>query len=169
MATYLEGLTFGSQEALPETRAGFPLYAGSAHRFQEYQFKIKNRLRAVTTISDPDQKRQKMASLVTSMIDALSDDALKIAMDMTEAELTAEDAVQVLMDRIEANSARFKKDEARELHRAGTRTTGPMCRQAGEPVVSYISRRRRWYKVITNGSAFSIRPPSSPRISCRIF
>ena len=51
MATYLEGLTFGSQEALPETRAGFPLYAGSAHRFQEYQFKIKNRLRAVTTIS----------------------------------------------------------------------------------------------------------------------
>ena len=143
---YLEGLTHGSQEGLPETRAGFPLYAGSAHRLKEWQFKIKNRMRTVTTIKDEDLKSQKMASLITSLIDALSDDALKIAMDMTEEELAAETAVQTLMDRIEANSARFKKDEARELHRAGSRTVGPMCRQTGESIISYISRRRRWYK-----------------------
>ena len=80
------------------------------------------------TIKDEDLKSQKMASLITSLIDALSDDALKIAMDMTEEELAAETAVQTLMDRIEANSARFKKDKSRELHRAGTRTVGPMCR-----------------------------------------
>ena len=112
---YLEGLTHGSQEALPETRAGFPLYAGSAHRFKEWQFKIKNRLRSVTTMKDEDLKSLKMASLITSLIDALSDDALKIAMDMTEEELAAEAAVQTFMDRIEANSARFKKVEAREF------------------------------------------------------
>ena len=143
---YLEGLTHGSQEGLPETRAGFPLYAGSAHRFKEWQFKIKNRMRTVTTIKDEDLKSQKMASLITSLIDVLSDNALKIAMDMTEEELAADAAVQTLMDRIEANSARFKKDEARELHRAGSRTVAPMCRQTGESIISYISRRRRWYK-----------------------
>ena len=103
-------------------------------------------MRAVTTIKGEDLKFQNIAPLITSLIDALSDDALKIAMDMTEEELAADTAVQALMDRIEANSARFKKDEARELHRAGTRTVGPMCRQTGESVISFISRRRRWYK-----------------------
>ena len=67
-------------------------------------------------------------------------------MDMTEEELTAPVAVKTLMDRIEASTARYKKDEARELHRAGCRTSGPLCRQTGEPMISYISRRRRWYK-----------------------
>ena len=80
---YLEGLTFGSQEALPETRSGFPVYAGSSHRYNEWQFKIRNRLRAVTTITDEEIKTQRMASLVTSVIDALSDDAWNIAMDVT--------------------------------------------------------------------------------------
>ena len=136
---------FGSQETLPETRAGFPMYGGSSHRFKEWQFKIKNRLRAVTSITDDEQETQKMASLVTSLIDALSDDALKLAMDMTEEELVSAEAVQTLMDRIEANSARYKKDEARELHRAGSCTVGPLCRQTGESIISHVSRRRRWY------------------------
>ena len=102
------------------------MYAGSSHRFKEWQFKIKNRLRAVTAITDTEQKSQKMASLTPSLSDALSDDALKISMDMAEEELASENAVQTLMDRIEANAARYKKDEARELHRAGSRTTGPL-------------------------------------------
>ena len=80
------------------------------------------------------------------MIDALSDDALNIIMDMTEDELVVDGAIQTLMGRIEAYSARYKKDGARELHRAGTRTTGPMCRQSGESIISNVSRRRRWNK-----------------------
>ena len=53
---YLEGLTFGSQEALPETRAGFPIYAGSSHRLKEWQCKVNNRWRAVKTITHPELK-----------------------------------------------------------------------------------------------------------------
>ena len=34
-SAYLEGLAFGSQEAPPETRSGFPIYAGSSHRYNE--------------------------------------------------------------------------------------------------------------------------------------
>ena len=146
IAPYLEGLTFGAQEALPETRSGMPLYSGSAHRFTEWKFKVKNRMRAVEAVQDAEIKVQKQATLVSSVIDALSDDALKIAMDMSEEELAAATATQDLMNKIEDHTSRFKIDEARELHRAGTRTTGPLCRQNGEPMSSYISRRRRWYK-----------------------
>ena len=81
-----------------------------------------------------------------SIIQAFSDDAPKIAIDMTEDESVADQAIKTLMDRVEAHSARYKKDDARELHRAGTRTSGPMCRQSGESMISYVSRRRRWYK-----------------------
>ena len=87
---HLEGLTYGSQDALPETRAGYPLYSGSSHRFKEWQFKIKNRLRTATNITDEDQRKQKLSSITSAMIDALSDDALKIAMDMTEDELASD-------------------------------------------------------------------------------
>ena len=110
---FLEGLTYGSQEALPETRTGMPLYSGSSHRLVEWKFKIQNRVRSVNAISDEEIKSQKLTQLISQVIDALSDDALKIAMDMTEEELVAPAAVSTLMDRIEASTARYKKDEAR--------------------------------------------------------
>ena len=68
IAPYLEGLTYGAQEALPETRSGMPLYTGSAHRFTEWKFKVKSRMRAVHAITDEDQKKQKLASLVTRLL-----------------------------------------------------------------------------------------------------
>ena len=37
--------------------------------------------------------------------------------------------------------------EARELFKAGQRP-GILSRQAGEPFISYISRRRRWYELL---------------------
>ena len=58
-------------------------------------------------MSDYEQKKLKMAQLLTSILDALSDDALKIAMDMTESELDDDSAIQTLMDRIEANCAKY--------------------------------------------------------------
>ena len=159
---YLEGLTYGSQDALPETRAGLPMYAGSAHRLKEWKFKIQNRVRNYAAMSDDEQKKIKMAKLLTSIIDALSDDALKIAMDMTESELDDDSAIQTLMDRVEANCAKYKPDQHRELLRAGHKTTGVLCRQPGETIISYISRRIRWYKRVCSLAA---RP--SPTTSCR--
>ena len=38
-----------------------------------------------------------------------------------------------------------KDDEISELYRMGTMTTGPLCRQRGESMTSYISRRTRWW------------------------
>ena len=142
---FLEGLTWESQEALGETRAGIPIYTGSAHGLTEWKFKVHNKQRTITSIVDEDTQKQRLANLVSQIIDGLSDDALKIAMDMTEDQLFSENAVNILVKLMDDHMAEFKKDESRELYKAGSRTTGPLTRQAGEPMVSYVARRRRWY------------------------
>ena len=38
--------------------------------------------------------------------------------------------------------------EARELLKQGMRIGGPMSRVPGEPMASYISRRRRWWTLV---------------------
>ena len=38
------------------------------------------------------------------------------------------------------------EQESKELYRLGTETGGLLSRQAGEPMVSYIARRKRWWK-----------------------
>ena len=121
---FLEGLTYGSQEALPETRTGMPLYSGSSHRLVEWKFKIQSRVRSVNAITDEDIKGQTLTPFISGVIDALSDDALKIAMDMTEEELAAPEAVKTSTDRIEASTARYNIDEARALHPENISSSG---------------------------------------------
>ena len=142
----MEGLTFGSQEVLPETRGGFPIYSGSPARYSEWHFKVNNRVRVAQTTADKAVRKEKMATLIAQVIDALEGEALKEAMDMSEEELSKDDAIKELCRRIEALSARHKKDEARELHRIGAKRGGPMSRQPTEPVTSYVARYKRWYK-----------------------
>ena len=38
--------------------------------------------------------------------------------------------------------------EAKELFRVGQQVAGPLARQTGESVTSYISRRRRWWRQV---------------------
>ena len=77
--TFLGGLTWRAQEALGETRAGMPIYSGSAHGLTEWKFKVLNRRRAPEAIQDPEQKAIKLATLSSQIIEGLTDDALKVA------------------------------------------------------------------------------------------
>ena len=79
---YLEGLTWGSQEALGETRAGMPIYSGTAHGLTEWISKVRNRCRVPEATEDPEQKAVQLAQLVSQVIEGLTDDALRVAMDM---------------------------------------------------------------------------------------
>ena len=69
-------------------------------------------------------------------------------MDMEEEELSAPEAIHTLamLTRIEVHVSRFKHDEARELCNMGSKTTGPLTRQPGEPMQPYTKRCFRWYK-----------------------
>ena len=147
---YLEGLTWGSQDALGETRAGMPLYSGTAFGLTEWAFKVRNRARVPAATVDPEAKAIKLATLITQVIEGLTDDALKIAMDMTEVEIASDTAVETLIGRIEVHVSEFKKHEAKELYKAGIKTSGLMCRQPSEPMRSYTTRRKRWYARLRN-------------------
>ena len=99
----LEGLRLEKLESLHETRAGMPYYNGSAHRFTEWKFKIMNRHRSATATADEEVRKRNLSKLLSDIIDALSDQALRIAMNMSDEEMSADDAITTLITRIETN------------------------------------------------------------------
>ena len=98
-----------------------PFYSGAAHRRTEWRFKVENRKRTLEFIADKEAKAQNMANLVTQVIDGLSDEAFKIAMDMCEEQLGSPDAIETLITLMSDHVAKYKPDEARELYKAGSR------------------------------------------------
>eukprot|EP00972_Heterocapsa_arctica_P028709 4223399-Heterocapsa_arctica.AAC.1 len=87
---YLEGLSYhpqGSSINLTETRAGVPQYSGTAYDFQEWKFRILTKKLAIE-IPKPEDRDQKSTDLVSRITDALTEDALKIAMDIGSFELS---------------------------------------------------------------------------------
>ena len=62
----------------------------------------------------------------------LRDEALQFALDLTDDELRGEDAIDVLVERVDNYVFAFKEEEASAVFRAGTRIGGPMSRQPSE-------------------------------------
>ena len=71
----------------------------------------------------------------------------RLQIDPSDDELSAKDAIDVLVARVENYVVAFvvfKGEEAKSLSlRAGTRIGGPMSRQPNEPMTPYIRRRGR--------------------------
>ena len=142
---YLEGLTFQpGNVGMTETRQGVPNYNGSASTLQEWKFKVTTKKFAVLAIKDEGQRSERLAELTSKVTDGLSGDALKVAMDLGE-DLSKPGGLDQLVEQIEKYVLAFKEDEARELFHAGSKVDGPLARQKGESMVSYISRRNRWF------------------------
>ena len=53
-----------------------------------------------------------------------------------------------LVQKVQARLFPQRTTEARELLKQGMRVGGPMSRVPGEPMTSYISRRRRWWTLV---------------------
>jgi len=96
-----------------------------------------------------EDRSMKLAELASKVTDVLTDDALKVAMDIGEQDLATEEGVTALIDAMEEHVMQYKDDEARELFHAGTQVDGPLSRQHGESMSSYIARRRRWFQRLT--------------------
>ena len=142
---YLDGLSYrpnGSQ-GLQETRAGVPQYGGTAQDFEEWKFRVMSKVTATNAVKQ-EEKAGKLAELASRVTDALTDDALKIAMDIGGEALAKKDGLAQLVKAMEEHVMQFKADEARDLFHAGTRRDGAMSRQTSESMQSYIARRRRW-------------------------
>ena len=131
---YLDGLLFRTSNGkeVAETRSGVPMYGGAAHGFEEWKFRVSTKHKAVLASESLEKIPEKLAELVARVIDGLTDDALKMAMDIGEEELSQTAGLQTLIDKMEANVISFKEDEVKELFRAGTLPDGPLSRQKGE-------------------------------------
>ena len=149
-SSYLEGLTYksGMQDSVRETKGGIPLYGGEPYAFEEWKLRVMTKFNAVSKEADEKQKSFKLGELGARILDGLSADALRIAMDMGSDALTKPDGVPVLVDKVEKSIMGQREDEARELHRIGARLGGPISRQPGERMINYTQRRRRWYQRI---------------------
>ena len=89
------------------------------------------------------------AELAQQVLEGLRGDAYLAAQDLEVERLMQEDGIDELIRVIKRLTFPLQSLEAKELFRAGQQNSGPLARQAGESVVSFVSRRRRWWRQVT--------------------
>ena len=124
-----------------ESKQGAPIYDGLPSGFFEWEFRAMTRYH-----STDDSEKWKLASKLT---EGLTGESLKIAMSLGITELTKQDGVLLLIRALRQHIFPLASAEARELFKAGQRP-GILSKQAGETMISYVSRRRRWYDLLRN-------------------
>ena len=85
--------------------------------------------------------------MVHRVLEGLRDEAFELARDIGVDALTAPGGLRSFIERMREVVFPRATEEARELFRAGQRP-GTLSRQAGESMLSYISRRRRWWNLL---------------------
>ena len=86
-----------------------------------------------------------MSAVVQCVIDGLRGEAILIARDIALDRLCQPDGLEFLLERIKQHVFPLQSQEASELFRVGQLRTGPLSRQQGESMLSYVSRRKRWW------------------------
>ena len=102
---HMEGLYFqadGRGKELHETRAGIPQFSGTAYLLPEWKFKVLRKRAALNTINNDELREEKLAELMSKIIDGLTDDALRVSMDLGEAALSATNGIDTLVKAMEA-------------------------------------------------------------------
>ena len=123
-----------------ETRQGMTVFAGDAASFQEWQFRLQ--------IKKSLCKAEELPALTAKVVDALRGEALSCAMEIGLAKLMEANCLDLLVQKVQERLLPQRTAEARELLRQGMLIGGPMSRVPGEPMTSYISRRRRWWTLV---------------------
>ena len=137
----LEGLLYVSgREGLANDKAGYPIYSGTASHFEEWEFRIMGKWKALDGDEKKDQRRTELSSKVT---DALRDDAMKIAQDLGLETLIQADGVPFLAKTMKDAVSVKRELEAVELYKEGSKSKGALSRQHCESMQSYVLRRKR--------------------------
>ena len=88
------------------------------------------------------------AELVQKVLEGLRGDAYLVAQDLGVSTLMEDDGIDQLITAFKKMIFPLQVLEAKELFRVGQQVAGPLARQTGESVTSYISRRRRWWRQV---------------------
>ena len=124
-------------EDYEESRQGMTVFAGDAASFHEWQFRLQIKKSLCTA--------EELPALTAKVVDALRGEALSCAMEIELAKLMEANGLDLLVQKVQERLFPQRTAEARELLKQGMRIGGPMSRVPGEPMTSYISRRRRWW------------------------
>ena len=92
----------------------------------------------------PSKLRTEMAHKV---LEGLGNDAFELARDMGIEAITVPGGLRKFIEQLRSVVFPRAAEEARELFRVGQRP-GTLARQPGETMLSYVSRRRRWWKLL---------------------
>ena len=91
----LDGLLFNPSgiETTNQTRDGIPIYRGGAFGFEEWKFKILGRVKSIKSQVDEKNPKsiievdKKLIDFSSKVVEALEDDALRIAMEVGHPEV----------------------------------------------------------------------------------
>ena len=108
--------------------------------FHEWQFRLQ--------IKKSLCKAEELSALTAKVVDALRGEALSCAMEIGLAKLVEANGLDLLVQKVQERLFPQRTAEARELLKQGMRIGGPVSRVPGEPMTSYISRRRRWWTLV---------------------
>ncbi|OLQ03412.1 Copia protein [Symbiodinium microadriaticum] len=120
------------------TKFGFLVYAGTIRDFHEWEFRAMTRWKQT--------KVGERSELASKFLDSLRSEAYIIAEDLGTDILFSNDNIPKVVEAVRERLFPLAEQESKELYRLGTQVGGILSRQAGEPMVSYIDRRRRWLR-----------------------
>ena len=139
-AMAVTSLRYDPGATIEENRSGNYIYDGSASRFHEWSFRAGMRVRC--------SKEEDLRKTMSMIVEALRGEAAQVAMDLGLDELREADGFQKLEFAIQKMAFPQAHAEAKDLYRAGHKQGGVLARQTGEPMTNFISRRRRWWRLL---------------------
>ena len=90
---------------------------------------------------------QARTEMVQKVFQGLREEAFELARDIGVDVLTRPGGLRKFVEKLRDNVFPRASEEARELFKVGQKP-GSLARQNGESMLSYVSRRRRWWKLL---------------------
>ncbi|CAE7692632.1 RE1 [Symbiodinium sp. CCMP2592] len=120
------------------TKFGFLVYAGTVRDFHEWEFRAMTRWKQT--------KVEERSDLASKFLDSLRSEAYIVAEDLGTDVLFLSQNIPKVIEAVRERLFPLAEQETKELYRLGTQVGGMLSRQPGEPMISYIDRRKRWLR-----------------------
>ena len=133
-----------------EGKFGIPRFNGEPTRLSEYSFRVRARMFKEKSMSK--EEREKLGPLGLCLVEGLTGTALRWAQTMSLEDLAKDDGPDKLLSGFETQLKPKRTHQARELYAAGAAVHGLLSRQSGEPMASFILRRKTWYRCLLDCS-----------------
>ena len=142
----LQALRYNADDSGSTTRDGVTKYSGNCVDYYDWEFRAWCEW-------DSKPKEEDKPEVMNRILRGLSGDASRIARDIGRTTLMSKDGMKALADALKEEAFPKAESDAKELYREGQKTRGILSRQHGEPMVSFNTRRKRWWTFLATSWA----------------